>query len=298
MRKITLYEIYDCIDDVELITNNLMALSKLSNKTGEIFLSFCKNGLVNKNSIKRFVDLSRDIEYSFLGVETYDVVNSINEVLMDDYVKNDIDYKYLIESYSVLLMQELDDSFVIETEEEFAYYKSFVITEFNRVLKEFKNYSMDNIYKHDLCEIIDAYEHVLEDLSNTTTTNPNIDDNSMLAKRIQYFIDIVTDKAIYELDDVRFSSILEIASMTTNIENLKLLRNKVKLNRVLDIKEFADTIDDESSDLNAVTIGLIHGSIGAQQVKMKNINKEILLRSFVDSEKEREIIKKVLKPEE
>ena len=298
MKKETLYEIYDCMDDVMLITNNLMGLSKLSNKAGEIFLSFCKNGLINRKSMRRFVDLSRDIEYSCLGMETYDVVNSINEVMVDDYVKNDVDYKYLIDNYSVLLMFEIENSFIIESEDEFSYYRAFLVTEFNRLFKNMKDYPMENLYTHDLCEIIDAYNHILEDLPNTTTNDLNMDNNSMLMKRIQYFIDIISDKAIYELDDVRFSTMLEVASTTTNIEDLKLLKNNIKLNRILDIAKFADAIDNESSDVNAVTVGLIHGSLGAREVDVKSVGKKILLRSFVDSEKEREIIKKVLKPED
>ena len=297
MRKITLYEIYDCIDDVQLITNNLMGLDKLSNKAGEIFLSFCKNVIVNKKSIKLYVDLSRDIEYSCLGYETYDVVNSINEVIIDDYVKNDTDYKYLIENYSVIMMYEVENSFIIESEDEYSYYKAFLITEFNKLFKNMKNYPMESLYTHDLCEIIDSYNHILEDLPNTTTNDLNMDNNNMLIKRIQYFIDIVSDKTIYELDDIRFSTMLEIASNTTNIEDLKLLKSKIKLNRILDISAFADAIDDEESDFNAVTVGLIHGSLGAREMDVKSVGKKILLRSFVDSEKEREIIKKVLKPD-
>ena len=297
MRKETLYEIYDSVDEVMLITNNLEKLSRLSNKTGDIFLSFCKNNLVDRRSIRNILNLCSDIEYSLLGYETDSVVNSINEVLIDDYVMNDTDYNYLMDNYSILLQNSVDYLFYVEDEEELAYYKALTILEFNRFLKNFKNYDMSKIYTHDLCEIIDTYNNVLEDLPNTKSNNPNIDYNEMLVKRLQYFIDIISDKDIYELDDAKYKEVLYVASKTANIEDLKLLKNTIKLNRTLDNKEFKPVIDSNDSDFNNVTIDLIYDALGANKLKLKRPKKTILLRNFYDEEKEREIIKKVLKPE-
>ena len=297
MRKETLYEIYDSVDDVMLITNNLEKLSRLSNKTGDIFLSFCKNNLVDRRSIRNILNLCSDIEYSLLGYETDSVVNSINEVLIDDYVMNDTDYHYLMDNYSILLQNSVDYLFYVEDEEELAYYKALTILEFNRFLKNFKNYDMSKIYTHDLCEIIDTYNNVLEDLPNTKSNNPNIDYNEILVKRLQYFIDIISDKAIYELDDAKYKEVLYVASKTANIEDLKLLKNTIKLNRTLNNNDFKHIVDSDDSDFNNVTIDLIYDALGVNKLKLKRPKKTILLRNFYDEEKEREIIKKVLKPE-
>ena len=297
MKKETLYEIYDCIDDVEFITNNLDKLSKISNITSNIFLSFCKNGLVNKHNIRLFLDLSNDIEYSMLGYQTEGIVNSINEVLVDDYVRNDTDYDSIIDNYAILLQNSMDYIFMVDTEEELAYYKALTIYEFNRYLKNYKNFDINKIYNHDLCEIIDAYNHVLEDLPNTKSNNTNIDFNAMLVKRIKYFIDLISDKDIYERGKEKYKKIVEIASKTDNIEDLKRLKNRIKLNRTLELKEFESKIDDDNSDFNDVTVNLVYEALGIKKIKLTKPKKTVLLRSFNDKEKEREIIKKVLKPE-
>ena len=293
MKKITLYEIYDCALDVELITNKLCDLEGLNNEAGDIFLSFVKNGLVNEDTIDNFIILAEDIESCEFEEDTDIIVNMINETLMNDYINNDTDYKRIIENYSVLLENVMIDDFMINTENDINYYKIFIIEQFNRIFINLKNDNIDKLYIHNISDMIDSYNEVITDLSNTYSNN-YINHNEMLEKRIKYFVDIMSNKDIFELDDMKYSAVVNAASRTSNIEQLKVLKGIIRFNKDLELEELINKIDENTSELNAITIGKILMEL--KITVLENEDERTYLRNNVDSEKEREIIKKILKP--
>ena len=150
MKKETLYDIYDSIDNAELITNNLYDfLEKLNSNAGRIFLSFVKNTRVDEETIGNFIELSQNIDLCEFDRETEEeLVNIINRTLMNDYVSSDDDFEYIVDNYSILLENDAIDAFIFDTEEEVNYYKMFVIREFNRILNTLGNQDMEKLYTH------------------------------------------------------------------------------------------------------------------------------------------------------
>ena len=296
MRKDTLYDIYDSALDVELITNKLYYLEKLNSNAGRIFLSFVKNGLIDEETIDSFMELAQDIDLCDMdkGNEE-DLVNMINNTLMNDYVNSDDDFQCIVDNYSVLLDNQTIDSFFLDTEDEVNYYKLFIVRQFNRILSALGNENLEKLYIHDMCNIMNSYKEMLDDLKNTTSIS-NKDYNEKLKTRIKYFVDILSDQDIFELDDEKYSAIISVASKITNIEKLKLLKGIIKFNKNLDYSEFINVIDIDEAELSVTTINRILKEAKIEKIKGKN-DMTIYLRRVDDPEKERNIIKKVLKPE-
>ena len=283
MKKETLYDIYDCALDVRLITDNLYDLENLTTKQGNIFLSFVKNGLVDEETFDYLIRLSQDISNCNMDKNMEeDLVYLITETLMDDYVNSDLDFCSIIENYSVFLDTERVMDFNYDDDQESNYYKLFITREFTRILNNIKNIDIDKLYSHDICEIMDSYKNMLDDLKSTTSIS-NINYNDKLKTRIKYYVDLITNKDIFELDNEKFNAVMNIASKTSNIEKLKVLKATIIFNKSSNLENFVEIVDSDSMNFNKTTIDRINKSI--------NIKKE------KDIEEEREIIKKVLKPE-
>ena len=176
------------------------------------------------------------------------------------------------------------------------YYKSIVLSEFIRFLQNMKKIDINKVYDHDMEEIIDAYRMMLGNLYSTTTNNNEISLNQKYIDKIRYFVDIISDKDIYEMDDDKFISMLNVIKTTENIEELKYLKNIIKINRKKDTLDFKNEIDNSASDVNELTISRIINQIGLKRKYDSEKNETLITRTINNPKKELDIAKKVLKP--
>ena len=319
MKKSTLYEIYNVLNkDTTTVTDSLYKLMLLNSTSEDIFLEFCKSNSVNSDTFDYFINISEcldDIGDDDIRRELTDLIIDISN---DDYIINNDDYDYILENIIFLLDFEYVEAFEIYENYELDYYKSIILKEFIRFMQTMKNIDINSIYNHDTGEIIDAYRMVLGGLPCTTTNDNDKSLNQMYIDRIRYFIDIISDKDIYEIDDDKFTCMLNVVKSTENIEELRYLKNIIKINRTRDINEFRDIVDDKSNDVNETTIERITSKVGLKKEilkkeksmldktleflhikKKEKEDEEIQLnvtRKVNDPKKELDIVKKVLKP--
>lgn len=297
MKKDTLYEIYSLLkDDTTKITDSLYKLMLLNSYSEEIFLKFCKNKSINKDTFDYFINISECLDEIEDKIIKDDLTNLIIDISNDDYIVNNSDYDYILESIIFLFDFEYINSFDMYENYEIDYYKSTIISEFIRFLQSMKKIDLDKLYEHDMAEIIDSYRMMLGDLSNTTSTNNDISLNQMYLDRIKYFIDIISDKDIYEMDDDKFLSMLNVIKSTENIEELKYLKNIIKINRKKKAIDFINEIDNTATDVNELTIARITDEIGLKRKYDPEKEETIIKRSVNNPNKELNIVKKVLKP--
>lgn len=297
MKKETLYELYSILKGhTTKVTDSLYKLMLLNGPSEEAFLKFCKNNIIDEENFDYFINISECLGEIELGEIRNDLTNLIIDITTDDYIVNNDDYDYILESIIFLLDFEYIKEFEMYEDYEMDYYAFSVLSELMRFLKNMKYVDMDKVYNHDLTEIIDSYRMLLGDLGNTTTNDNAKSLNQMYLDRIKYFIDIISDKDIYEMDDDKFISMLNVIKSTQNIEELRSLKNIIKINRIRDTKTFIEQIDDISTDVNELTIARITKNVGLKR-EYDSINEEtIIKRTVKDSNKELDIVKKVLKP--
>ena len=297
MKKDTLYEIYSLLkDDTTKITDSLYKLMLLNNSSEEAFLKFCKNNIIDEENFDYFINISECLNEIESSEIRNDLTNLIIDVASDDYIVNNDDYEYILESIIILLDFEYIKEFEMYEDYEIDYYKSSILSEYIRFLKNIRYVDMDKVYEHDMAEIIDSYRMMLGDLSNTTSTNNDISLNQMYLDRIKYFIDIISDKDIYEMDDDKFLSMLNVIKSTENIEELKYLKNIIKINRKKKAIDFINEIDNTATDVNELTIARITDEIGLKRKYDPEKEETIIKRSVNNPNKELNIVKKVLKP--
>lgn len=297
MKKDTLYEIYSLLkDDTTKITDSLFKLMLLNSGSEETFLKFCRNNCVDSDTFDYFINISECLDDIGDKEIRDDLINSVIDISNDDYIKNFEDYDYILESIIFLLDFEYIKAFDMSEDYEMYYYKSIVVNEFIRFLKSLKNIETSKLYNHDMAEIIDSYRMVLGGLYNTTTNSNTKTQNQMYIDRIRYFIDIISDKDIYEISESKFVSVLNVIKYIENIEELKSFKNLIKINRAKDSLAFIEEIDNKSSDINELTIARINDEIGLERKYDSKKQETIITRDVNNPEEELDIIKKVLKP--
>ena len=297
MKKDTLYEIYSILkNDTTKITDSIYKLMLLNSGSEEIFFKFCKNNSVNNDTFDYFLNISECLDDIGDKEIKDDLTNSIIDISTDDFITNNNDYYYILESIIFLLDFEYIKAFDIYEDYEMYYYKSIILNEFIRFLKNMKTFDMNKVYDHDMAEIIDAYRMMLGSLYSTNTKSNEISLNQMYIDRIRYFIDIISDKDIYEMNDDKFVSMLSVIKSTESIEELKYLKNIIKINREKDSLDFMYEVDNASSDLNELTIARITDEIGLKRKYDTKKERTLITRTVNDPKKELDIVKKVLKP--
>lgn len=297
MKKDTLYEIYDLLkDDTTKITDSLFKLMLLNSGSEETFLKFCKNKSINEDTFDYFINISECLEDINDKKIKDDLVNKIIDISNDDFIVNNYDYEYILESIIFFLDFEYIKEFDIYEDYEMDYYKSIVLSEFIRFLQSMKKMDIDKVYNHDIGEIIDSYRMMLGSLYSTNSKNNELSINQMYLDRIKYFIDIISDKDIYEMNDNKFVCMLNVIKMTENIEELKYLKNIIKINRKKDDLDFINEIDNSSSDFNELTIARITDEIGLKRKYDSKKQETIITRTIKDPNEELNIVKKILKP--
>lgn len=297
MKKDTLCDLYDILgNNPTKITDSLYKLMLLSNGSEELFLKFCKSNSVNEETFDYFINISECLDEIENEEIKNDLFNSISDITNDPFISNNEDYDYILECFIFLFDYDYIKDFDIYEDFEADYYKSILVKEFIRFLKNMKNININYVYEHDMGEILDAYRMMLGGLFNTTTKSNELSYNQMFIDRIKYFIDIISDKDIYEIDNEKFQCVLNVVKSTTNIEELKHLKNIIKINRKKDVNDFIESLDSASTDLNELTIQRITKKLGIKRHYDNKTEQTIVKRNVKDLNKELDIVKKVLKP--
>lgn len=295
MKKDTLYELYSMLD-TKKVTDSLFKLMLLNGSSEDIFYRFCRNNVVNNNTFDHFLNIAECLDDIGNREIKEDLTNLIIDISSDDYIVNNSDYLYILESIIFLLDFDNIKDFELFEDYELYYYKSIILSEFIRFLQSLKKIDINKVYDHDMAEIIDAYRMMIGSLYNTTTNKNELSLNQMYLDRIRYFIDIISDKDIYEMNDDKFVSMLSVIKTTENIEELKYLKNIIKINRQNDTLDFINEIDNKSSDVNELTIARITDEIGLRRKYNAKKQETVITRTIKDQNEELNIVKKVLKP--
>lgn len=258
MRKSTVIELYNKVDNKDIIINSLPRMIDVKGKAEDIFYKLC----IKYNDI-----LDIDILDSFIAISTFTssigdsnmankILNSINAIFDNDYLVSNLDFNIILENIQYIFCIEALTIFDVYDEEEEKYYISEIIIELSKALSKSKNYDINKIYNHDFNIIFSRFFYLLEDLNNTYI--PNSDDfNKTLMDRIRLFLDIIFTKEIYELDDYKYNVVLDIASTIENNTELSKFKSKILFYGRLNNNDFVTTIDDSVDTLTDTSIKLL-----------------------------------------
>ena len=300
MKKETLLNIYKLLD-TDLTTNSLYKLMSLCDESEEFFLEFCKNDLVTKQNFDIFIDISKCL--SELDMDDKEILlYRIIEVCKDDYIMCNCDYSYILETFPHIFEFEVMDAFYITTQEELTYYIVFLTEEFIRFLKSQKNIDMNKVYDNDMCFIIDNFKTLLEDLIYTTSNEVNPKINDIRKQRVKLFIDIISNKDIYEMDKEKFECAVEVVREIKNVDELKKIKNQIKINGNAPADTYIDIIDNFSSDVNEITINRLQKNLQNEEIVPINLLEKMLFKQKkkkINTRKKEEdidIVRKILKP--
>ena len=300
MKKESLMNIYEILD-TDLVTNSLYKLISLCNESENFFLEFCKRNLVTKENLSIFIDISNCLsELDMYNKNT--LMHHIIEVCTDDYIVCNCDYNYILETFVELFDFEIMEVFYVTSEEEMSYYKVFLIEEFIRFLNSQKNIDINKLYDNDMCFIVDNFKILLGDLINTESNELNPNMNDINVTRVKTFVDIISNKDIYEMGKEKYECTVAVAREVQNIDELKRIKNYIKINRGLDNDDFLEKIDEFSSNVNEVTINRLEDDLSKEEIIPLNLFEKIIAKYKMkkikprNKEEELNIIKKVLKP--
>lgn len=299
MKKDTLFELYDNIHDSDKeITDSLFKLSELNNESENIFLEFAKLNLVDKNNIDFYIDISECVGSIYDLEERITLFNDLYEVLSYDYIScsDEEDYEYILDSIIQIMDFDELNMFEIYDESDLGYYRSLITKEFLRGLKNISKVDKNKIYDHDFQEIIDSFKLMLYDLRNSRSINPESSMDQICLERIRKFVDVISDKKIYELDDEKYIAVLQTAKAITDVEELDKIKKIIKISSGLPTEQFKNIIDYNCSCVSELTIERINEAVGLKREYNPLERKTIIERKGKKKEKESDIVKKVLKP--
>lgn len=298
MKKDTLCELYDNIEGSKEITDSLLKLSELNNESENIFLEFSRLGLVDKDNIDFYIDISECVGSVYDTEERIALFNDLYEVLSLEYILccDDEDYEYILDSIIQVLDFEELNVFEIYDESDLGYYRSLIARELLRALKNISKVDKNKVYDHDFQEIIDSFKLMLYDLRNSRSKDPEDEIDKVALDRIRKFVDVVTDTKIYELDDEKYIASLQTAKAITDIEELDKIKKIIKISSGLPTDQFKNIIDYNCSCISELTIERVNEAVGLKREYNPLERKTIIKRKGKKTENESDIVKKVLKP--
>ena len=257
MKKSTVMRLYNELDNKELIKKNLPRMVDVKGDAEDIFYNLCikYKDILNSDILDYFISLSVFTSSIDDNIERKRLLNSINDILDNDYLISNIDFNILLENIVYITDADFSCIFDVYDLEEEKYYTSEIIIELSNGLTNFKKYDIDKIYNHNLGDIFTKFFKLLEDLNNTNIPN-NEDYNKILLDRIKNFLDIIFTKEIYELDDYKYNVVLDIASTINDVNELKKFKKKIIFYSRLNKEEFAINLDDSVNILTDTSIKL------------------------------------------
>ena len=314
MRKDSLLALYEALPTNTFnITNLLVQIKELKGNSETIFYSLCMdnkelielyNGQVKTdeeiededvNLLEKLVFLSESIGGINNNEERNDIYITVNNLLNNEKITSNIELNDMLDTILYLLDMQSYDLFDCNSDDDVEYYKSFITKEYLRFLNSLINVDIDKIYNHQMEEIRDSYFYLIDDLRNSDSINQDLTFNEVKANRICYFIDIISDKEIYELDDYKFSQVLNIIQEITSIEELQKMKKVIKFNKLLDENKFIEVLDNYTNELNDCTINRIYKGIKYKVMHDEEENTVIVYRNSNSQKQELKTVKKVLK---
>lgn len=258
MKKSTVVKLYNELDNKEILKKGLPRMINVKGDAEDIFYDLCikYNDILNSDMLDHFISISTFSSSLYDNLERKKLLNSIYNILDNDYLVSNIDFNIILENIEYIMGTMFSKVFDVYDEEEEKYYISEIIIELSKGLSKNKGYDINKIYNHELKAIFEKFFDLLEDLNNTNVPK-NEDYNKTLMDRIKAFLDIIFSKEIYELDDYKYNVVLDMASIVEDINELSKLKKKIVFYNRLDDKNFEVTLDDSVDILTDTSIKLL-----------------------------------------
>lgn len=294
MSKNELYELYKTLNvSNEEITSTLETMMALKGIDSHLFYLTCINNsdvLTDDNFydvFKVFLNLCY-FNYIFSKQKFYDI---FNEFIDKEYITSSEDFNDILTTIEKILNFPIFNVIYIRREESDFYILEFIKYYFELLYRN-QNY-YENIYKHDFSFLSQKYFDLIEDLANTKIIDKEDFNNSIL-ERIKLFVDIATDNRIFNLNDTKYNSVIEVATSINNLSELMRFKNKIKIlsNNMSDF-EFRKLIESYTSELNSNTISIIFDELQIQ-IREDNNGKKELIESDFSLEEQDDILRKIL----
>ena len=180
MRKETVYKIYEMLQE-QYVVNNLRDFVILSNESGEILYEFIKlcMDVMDEDNLRVLTNLSfsmdelKDLEYK------KQTLKNINELLSNDYVRNDPNFYKILSGINFLLNYDYNQSYEIEYEEDLYFYISFTVDSLIEIIQNTlnENIDIDQLYMHDMSFLMDNYVNTVINLYQSTSNDNDLSFN-------------------------------------------------------------------------------------------------------------------------
>ncbi len=258
MKKSTVVKLYNELDNKEILKKGLPRMINVKGDAEDIFYDLCikYNDILNSDILDHFISISTFSSSLYDNLERKKLLNSIYNILDNDYLVSNIDFNIILENIEYIMGTMFSKVFDVYDEEEEKYYISEIIIELSKGLSKNKGYDINKIYDHELKAIFEKFFDLLEDLNNTNVPK-NEDYNKTLMDRIKAFLDIIFSKEIYELDDYKYNVVLDMASIVEDINELSKLKKKIVFYNRLTDEDFEVTLDDSVDILTDTSIKLL-----------------------------------------
>ena len=258
MKKSTVVKLYNELDNKEILKKGLPRMINVKGDAEDIFYDVCikYNDILDSDILDHFISISTFSSSLYDNLERKKLLNSIYNILDNDYLVSNIDFNIILENIEYIMGTMFSKVFDVYDEEEEKYYISEIIIELSKGLSKNKGYDINKIYDHELKAIFEKFFDLLEDLNNTNVPK-NEDYNKTLMDRIKAFLDIIFSKEIYELDDYKYNVVLDMASIVEDINELSKLKKKIVFYNRLTDEDFEVTLDDSVDILTDTSIKLL-----------------------------------------
>lgn len=258
MKKSTVVKLYNELDNKEILKKGLPRMINVKGDAEDIFYDLCikYNDILDSDILDHFISISTFSSSLYDNLERKKLLNSIYNILDNDYLVSNIDFNIILENIEYIMGTMFSKVFDVYDEEEEKYYISEIIIELSKGLSKNKGYDINKIYDHELKAIFEKFFDLLEDLNNTNVPK-NEDYNKTLMDRIKAFLDIIFSKEIYELDDYKYNVVLDMASIVEDINELSKLKKKIVFYNRLTDEDFEVTLDDSVDILTDTSIKLL-----------------------------------------
>lgn len=299
MKKDTIFKIYDLIGDTQMITNNLKEFLILDNHAGEILYELldANKYIIDDENLKTFIEMTWSINTIDNVEYQRPLIENIKNMLQNDYICNDSNFKEVLGSINYLLNYEYWEDFNISENDDLYFYKTFMVENLLKILDSLSNVELDELYLHNTSFILDIYTKVLHDIKSTTSNNMDLSENDIRIRRVSYITNILSNKDVINLNNKKFNSVLKISSTISNIEKLKKFENIILFNKLKQNCDFDRLLDEYADELNPITIDRINKKLGVEKKFDEDSESVLYYRKIYDDEREKNIVKKILKPE-
>lgn len=294
MNKNELYELYRTLNvSNEEITCVLEKMIELKGIDSHLFYITCINNsdVITDDNFYNIFKIFLNLCYFNDRSSKQKFCNIFDEFISKDYITSSESFVDILTTIEKILNFPIFNVIYIEREESDFYILELIKYYFDLLSRN--QYDYENIYKHDFSFLSSKYYELIEDLANTEIIDTDDFNNSIL-ERVKLFVDIATNSRIFNLDDTKYESVIEVATSINSLSELIRFKNKIKIlsNDMSDF-EFRKLIENYTSELNPNTIKIIFDELEMQIKKGTNGKKELIESDF-SLEEQDEILRKIL----